>query len=92
MFALLIGFVASVIFSAAYSLYDRPLVLTHLRPLVSLFAIPCFPGLIVGMMATGNAHVGGGSLTFVLLVATSVNTLLYGALVYSGLAVLSRKR
>ena len=42
------------------------LILTHLRPSVSLFAVPSFPGLIVGMMATGNANTGHGSLAFTL--------------------------
>ena len=87
----LVGLGASVTFSAAYSLYDRPLVLTPLQPFVSLFAIPCFPGLIVGMIATGNAHTGQGSLLFILIVATAANTVLYGLISWILLGLFRKK-
>ena len=81
MWAGLTGFVASGLFSVAYALYDRSITTSWGR-IVSVLAIPSFPGLVVGMMASGNAHVGGRSLSFILLVATVFNTLVYGTIAY----------
>jgi hypothetical protein len=81
--ATLTGFILATVFSATYAVYERTF---QPGPILGAIGRLAFPGIVVGMLATGNAHVGG-SLRFVLSVATVFNTLVYGALSYVCLAL-----
>src|SRR5215470_6181239 len=82
--AILIGFIAAVLFSVSFAIHVRTL---HQWVILGALSMPVMPGLISGMMATGNAHTGDEPFWLILVVATLVNTLVYGALSYVGLAI-----
>jgi hypothetical protein len=52
-----------------------------IRTPLTYLGIPSLPGIVVGMVAAGNAHTGG-ALGVVLPVAIITNTIIYAAITY----------
>lgn len=81
--AMVIGALASLMMSFAFFLvtYTFRLKLGITSSLVAPFAALGFPGIVIGMLLSGNPH-SGGPLPIVLAVATIVNSVLYTLIAY----------